>query len=343
MADADDAERLGVLAGDRDGGHRRPGAVFQVLGDHLPGVHPVDVVGPEHHHDVRLLVVDQVHRLVDGVGRAAVPVRAQPLLGRHRGDVVAQQVAHPPGDRDMPVQAVALVLGQDADLPDAGIGQVRQREVDQPVHPAERHRGLGPVVRQRRQPRPRAAGQHDPQYPRVRHVVPPPVVIRDAMVHPLAPPAEPGHPTKTPSAHRLPARAAGVAAPRPGHGHRPRARGAPADPGNAAEGHSQLPAYPTALRQTLADGRPAARETLAKHGPQLQPPTRRATAPAGRATATAGRRPRRRAAAPAGRHPRPAVRLFAPHAQLGARTLQSRPALRGNSWQRGNKCWASTH
>ena len=150
-----------------------PAPVLQVLRDHLPRVHPVHVVGAEDDHELGVLVVDQVHRLEDRVRGAGVPVRPEPLLRGHRRHVVAEQVAHPPGDGDVPVEAVALVLGEYADLPDAAVGQVGQREVDQPVHAAERHRGLGPVVRQRRQPRARPARQHDSQYRRVRHVSPP--------------------------------------------------------------------------------------------------------------------------------------------------------------------------
>jgi hypothetical protein len=119
--------------------------VLHVVIDHLHRVHPVHMVGAEDDHDVRLLVVDQVHRLEDRVRRAGIPVRPEPLLGRDRRYVVAQQRTHPPGGGDVPVQAVALVLGQHADLADPAVGQVGQREVDQPVHPAERHGRLGPV------------------------------------------------------------------------------------------------------------------------------------------------------------------------------------------------------
>jgi hypothetical protein len=98
--------------------------VPDVLLDHLRRIHPVDVIRAEDDHVIRVLVVDQVHRLVDGVRRAGVPLRAQSLLSRHRGHVVAEQGAHPPGGRDVPVQAVALVLGEDADPPDAAVDQV---------------------------------------------------------------------------------------------------------------------------------------------------------------------------------------------------------------------------
>ena len=134
-----------------------------VLLDHLGRVHPVDVVGAEDDDVLRPLVVDEVEALEDGVGAALVPARPEPLLGRHRGDVVAEQVGHPPGRGDVPVEAVRLVLREHAEPQVAAVDQVGQHEVDQPVLPAERHRGLGPVGRQRHQPLALAAGQDDPE------------------------------------------------------------------------------------------------------------------------------------------------------------------------------------
>ena len=134
-------------------------------------IHPEDVVGAEHHHEVGLLVVDEVQRLVDRVRRAGVPVRPQPLLGGHRRHVVAEQGAHPPGHGDVPVQAVALVLREHADPRNAGVDQVGQCEVDQPVQAAERHRRFGPVGGQRCQPLAGAAGQHNAEYSFARHPV----------------------------------------------------------------------------------------------------------------------------------------------------------------------------
>ena len=167
--DPDDAERGGLVPGHRDGRHGHPGPVLHVVIDHLRRVHPVHVVRAEDDHDVRLLVIDQVHRLEDGVRRAGVPVRTQPLLRRDRRHVVAEQGTHPPRGGDVAVQAVALVLGQHADLADTAVGQVGQREIDQPVHTAERDSGFGPVRGQRTQARARAASEHDSQYRPLRH------------------------------------------------------------------------------------------------------------------------------------------------------------------------------
>ena len=93
--------------GTRMPGDGQRGAGLDVLLDHLGRVHPVDVVGAEDDDVVRPLVVDEVEALEDGVGAALVPARPESLLGRHRGDVVAEQVGHPPGRGDVPVEASA--------------------------------------------------------------------------------------------------------------------------------------------------------------------------------------------------------------------------------------------
>ena len=126
-------------------------------------VHPVHVVGAEDHDVVGLLVVDQVQALEDRVGAAGVPAPAEPLLGRHRGDVLAEHAGQPPGGGDVPVERVRLVLGEHADPVQPGVDQVGQHEVDQPVVAAERHRRLGPVGGERPQPLALAACEHDPE------------------------------------------------------------------------------------------------------------------------------------------------------------------------------------
>ena len=85
------ARRLG--AGHPDAGHGGAGAAFDVELHHLLGVHAVHVVGAENHDVVGIFVVDQVHRLVDRVGGAGVPARAEALLRGNRGDVLTGQAA----------------------------------------------------------------------------------------------------------------------------------------------------------------------------------------------------------------------------------------------------------
>ncbi len=157
----DNAEVAGLGAWLAQAGHGHPGAGLQVLVHHLARVHPVDVVRAEHRDVGGRLVVHQVEALVDGVGAALVPARAQPLLRGHRRDVLAGQRGQPPCGADVPVQRVRLVLGEHADSTDRAVHQVGQHEVDQPVHPAEGHGRLGPVGGQRHQSLALATGQHN--------------------------------------------------------------------------------------------------------------------------------------------------------------------------------------
>src|SRR5690349_16736379 len=65
----------------------------------------------------------------------------------------------------MPVQRLALVLGEDVDPEDSRIDEVREHEVDDPVAPAEGHRRLRAVAREGRQSPPFATRQHHPEDP----------------------------------------------------------------------------------------------------------------------------------------------------------------------------------
>ena len=109
-------------------------------------------------------LLDRVDVLIDGVGRALIPVLGDPLLGRDDLDVLVQLAREePPALVDVAGEAHGLVLGQDEDLADVAVDAVRQREVDDPIDPAERDGRLGPIARERLQPGPPAPGQDDRQ------------------------------------------------------------------------------------------------------------------------------------------------------------------------------------
>jgi hypothetical protein len=160
----DAPERRRFAARHPDTGDGGPGAALDVLLNHLPGIHPVHVVGTEDHDVVGVFVVDQVQRLVDGVGRARVPAWAEPLLRRNRRDVLAGQAGKPPVLRDVPVQRMRLVLRQNADAQEARVDQVGQHEVDQPIATAEGNRRFGPVRCKGIQPLALPAGQDNAQH-----------------------------------------------------------------------------------------------------------------------------------------------------------------------------------
>ena len=110
---------------------------FDVLLHHLLEVHTVDVVGADDHHNIWLHIFDDVDGLIDGVGRAEIPVLAETLLGRNRGDIVAEQRRETPHCGNMPVERMGFVLGEHHSLHVAGIDQIAQREVNQSEHTAE--------------------------------------------------------------------------------------------------------------------------------------------------------------------------------------------------------------
>jgi hypothetical protein len=134
-----------------------------VLRHHLARIHPVDVVGTEHHEVLGLLVDDQVGGLEDGIGAAGVPTRAESLLRRDGRHVVAEHRRHAPGLGDVPIQRVRLVLGEHADAQVSGVDQVRQREVHESVGAGERDGRFGAVRGEGIQPFAFATGEDDAQ------------------------------------------------------------------------------------------------------------------------------------------------------------------------------------
>ena len=140
---------MSFVARHRNGGHRRVGARVLVVGEHLPHVHLVDVVSPEDADELRVLVVDDVLALPDGIGRASVPRLSGPLLGGNRLDELVEHWGEAPVPSDVLFQGRALVLREDFDARHAGVDEVRQDDVDDAVAPRERHRGLRAVERQR--------------------------------------------------------------------------------------------------------------------------------------------------------------------------------------------------
>ena len=120
-----------------DARHGDAGPRIDVRTDHLHRIHAVDVIGAEDHHDLGILVVDEVQALKDRVCAAGVPAGPEPLLRWHRGYVVAEQDRHAPGLGDVAVKGVRLVLREHAHPSQPGVDEIRQHEVDEPVRASE--------------------------------------------------------------------------------------------------------------------------------------------------------------------------------------------------------------
>ena len=86
------------------GGDSDTRSVLDVVVQHLPRIHPVDVISTEHEDVLRLFIVDQIEVLEQSVSRPREPLGATTHLRWHRGDVVAEHARQAPGPRDMDIE-----------------------------------------------------------------------------------------------------------------------------------------------------------------------------------------------------------------------------------------------
>ena len=95
--------------------------------DHVAVVHLVDVVTREDHDVIRVESLDEADVLVDGVGRAQIPMAfvAHMRVGREHVSAAIVRVQIPRSTiADVAVQNERLILRQHADDVDARIGAV---------------------------------------------------------------------------------------------------------------------------------------------------------------------------------------------------------------------------
>jgi hypothetical protein len=146
-----------------DAGDGHVGLVLGVEGQHAAVIHLVDVVAGDDQNVLRVVAAKEVHVLEDRVGGALVPLVFVDLLLRRQelDELVEAPVEEAPAALDVADQAVRLVLGGDADLADAGIDAVGQREIEDAELAGERHRRLGAEVGQLLEPAAAATGEDD--------------------------------------------------------------------------------------------------------------------------------------------------------------------------------------
>ena len=126
------------------------GAGIHMLLKHVFIVHLVDVIAGQDDHVLRIVGLDDIDVLVDGIGRAFVPLRFRDTL-RSRQDVEALVAFRPqeaPAALHVADQRMGLVLGCDADAANAGIQRVGKGEVDDAGLAAEIDGRLGTPVGQ---------------------------------------------------------------------------------------------------------------------------------------------------------------------------------------------------
>jgi len=145
-----DAEAGGLLERDFTDGDGAVGVALLVEAEHSGVVHFVDVVAGEDQHVVRVIALDERDILIDGVGRALVPLGVFTLgVGRQDLHAAVRGVEAPRlAVADVLVELQRLILGQNADRVDLGVYAVGKRKINDAVFAAERNGRFGRVLRQ---------------------------------------------------------------------------------------------------------------------------------------------------------------------------------------------------
>ena len=140
------------------------GVALDVRLDQLAEVHPVEVIAGEDQVVVGVEALEVARGLAHGVGGALEPVRAVGrLLGGEDFDEALREHVEPVGLRDVAVERRRVELRQHEDPLEVGVQAVADRDVDQPVLAAERHRRLRAHVGQREEARAAAAAENQGQ------------------------------------------------------------------------------------------------------------------------------------------------------------------------------------
>jgi hypothetical protein len=109
--------------------------------------------------------VDVRQDLSHGVGRSLKPLRAfGRLFGGEDFDEAVGEAAEAIGARDVAIERRGVVLREHENLRDVRVDAVRDRDVHEAILAAERHGGLGTLVRQGKQARACAAAEDDRQH-----------------------------------------------------------------------------------------------------------------------------------------------------------------------------------
>ena len=122
---------------------------FKMKTHHFINVHAINMIGAEHCHDVRIEIIDEIDILIDGVCRPLVPSFSRPHLRRDDGNkVVLDPTSNAPGLSQMFDQRLGFILDENVNGQHAGIDEITQHEVDDPILSSEGDRRLAPEGRQ---------------------------------------------------------------------------------------------------------------------------------------------------------------------------------------------------
>ncbi len=129
--------------------------------EHLVVVHLIDVVAGQDQDIIRVIFINKIDVLIDGVCSAFVPFRTlRTLVGGQCVDAAAHTVKIPGlAGADIGVERVRFILGEHAYRVNARVDAVREREINDLILAAEGDGGLGDLCGQHVQTAALAAGQ----------------------------------------------------------------------------------------------------------------------------------------------------------------------------------------
>ena len=153
LAGIHDAEAGGLLQRNLAHGNGAVGIALLMEAKHGGVVHLIDVVAGQNQHVIGVIALDKGNVLIDGVGRALIPLGVFTLgIGRKDLYAAVRGVQAPRlAVADVLVELQWLVLGQNTDRVNFGVYAVGKREIDDAVFAAERDGRLGRVFRQNHQ------------------------------------------------------------------------------------------------------------------------------------------------------------------------------------------------
>jgi len=126
VVDVHDPEAARFRARHLQAADRDVRALLDMLPQHELVIHLVDVVSREQHDESCSVRLDDVDVLIDGVGRAKIPVCLRDALAR-RQDIeafIALGTKEVPAHLEMSDQAVSLVLGRNRDAADSRVNRI---------------------------------------------------------------------------------------------------------------------------------------------------------------------------------------------------------------------------
>src|SRR5260370_30456714 len=169
------AELFGGLGGEYfDGADGDVGAGVAMVLEHAAVIHFVNVIAGKDKDELRTLTADGINVLVDGVGRALIPLLRNAHLRREDFDVVAEAGEGRPAGADVAVQAESLVLSEDENAAEIRIDAIREGDVDDAVESTEWNSRFGAVASERPQAFALASGKkYNDGIPHIGHRLPP--------------------------------------------------------------------------------------------------------------------------------------------------------------------------